>query len=108
MMINKKAFLLSTVLCLSLNSVSAEAQTPSDTFVLSSSQMSEGGKLPITYTCDGKSISPPLSWTGAPEGTQSFALIMDHQSPDGLRWYWTLYNISADAKEIKSKIIPNG
>ena len=102
MMKSKKALLLGAAFCISLNNVSAETQTTSDTFVLSSSQMSDGGNLPTAYTCDGKKISPPLNWNGAPKGTKSFVLTMDHQSPDGTRWYWTLYNINADTREIKS------
>ena len=62
----------------------------------------DGGKLPATYTCDGESISPPLSWSGAPESTQSYALIMDHDAPDGIHWYWTMYNIDADITEVRS------
>ena len=101
---NTKAFLLGAVCCFSLNTASSatQSQATPDKFVLSSSQILDGGNLPTTYTCDGRSTSPPLSWSGAPKGTQSFALIMDHQSPKGMRWYWMLYNIKAEATGIKS------
>jgi phosphatidylethanolamine-binding protein (PEBP) family uncharacterized protein len=64
-------------------------------FTLTSSDMADGGVFPLTYTCDGQSISPPLSWRGAPADTQAYALIMDHVAPEGMHWYWTLYNIDA-------------
>jgi phosphatidylethanolamine-binding protein (PEBP) family uncharacterized protein len=52
--------------------------------------------LPVEFTGDGASVSPPLNWTGTPEGTRNFAVIMHHVAPDGeVKWYWTLFNIPA-------------
>ncbi len=101
---NSKALLLGAVCCFSINAANSETkpQTTADAFTLSSSQLSDGASLPKTFTCDGKSISPPLNWSNAPAGTKSFAILMDHQSPDGMHWYWTLYNISADETQIES------
>jgi phosphatidylethanolamine-binding protein (PEBP) family uncharacterized protein len=65
-------------------------------FVLTSSAMTSGGQLPVTYTCDGESVSPPFSWVGAPELTQYYALVMHHDAPDGVHWYWTMYNIPSN------------
>ena len=51
------------------------------------------------FTCDGENISPALEWSGAPEGTLSFALIVDDpDAPDPahpkMTWvHWILYNI---------------
>jgi len=42
---------------------------------LTSSAFEEGGAIPSKYTCDGADVSPPLSWAGVPEGTESLALI---------------------------------
>lgn len=40
----------------------------------------------------GENISPQISWTGAPEGTESYALIVE--DPDGGNWsHWILYDI---------------
>ena len=39
--------------------------------------------------CDGDNISPPLSWSGAPQGTKSFALIM-HLRSQYLFWECSL------------------
>ena len=104
---NTQTFLLGTVCCFTLiacdvDNSQSEPQTNPNEFVLSSSQMVDGGNLPITYTCDGDSISPPLSWSGAPQATKSYALIIHHNAPDGVHWYWTLYNINADTTQIKS------
>jgi Raf kinase inhibitor-like YbhB/YbcL family protein len=70
------------------------------------------------FTCDGENISPALEWTGAPEGTKSFALIVDDpDAPDPanpkMTWvHWVLYNIpatvSALPEGVKDKDLPDG
>src|SRR5438034_2948414 len=44
---------------------------------VTSTAFKDGAAIPRTYTCDGKDRSPPLQWSGAPDGTKSFALICD-------------------------------
>lgn len=70
---------------------------------LTSSTIDNNGLLPITYSCDGESVSPPVSWSELPSGTQSLAIIMDHEpGPGDLHWYWTVFNISPDVMEFKA------
>lgn len=69
------------------------------------------GTIPVLYTGEGSDISPPLSWTGAPEGTREFALICDDpDAPTPEPWvHWVLYKIPPDANELPeavSKISP--
>jgi Raf kinase inhibitor-like YbhB/YbcL family protein len=48
------------------------------------------------YTCDGADRSPPLSWSGVPEGTGAFALIVDDPDAPGRTWvHWVLYDLPA-------------
>ncbi len=71
---------------------------PSDGFEmeLTSADFQDGGTIPADYTCDGQDISPALSWDGAPEETQSFALIVeDADSPGGDFAHWVFFNIPA-------------
>ena len=46
---------------------------------LSSSAFTDKGQLPAKYTCEKEGVSPPLTWSGLPDGTQSLVMIMDHQ-----------------------------
>ncbi|MFQ5993662.1 MAG: YbhB/YbcL family Raf kinase inhibitor-like protein [Acidiferrobacterales bacterium] len=66
---------------------------------LTSSAFAQNGDIRKRYTCDGDDISPDLSWTGVPNGTESLALIVDDpDAPDPaapqMVWvHWVLYNI---------------
>jgi len=54
------------------------------------------------FGCTGKNISPALKWSGAPQGTKSFALtVYDPDAPTGSGWWhWVVYNIPASAHEL--------
>ena len=54
-----------------------QARAGTMSFEIASTAFSNGGMIPKKFTCDGPDVSPPLRWTGALDGTQSFALIMD-------------------------------
>ena len=66
--------------------------------------------IPAVYTCEGKDISPPLAWVGAPPGTRSFALIVDDpDAPDPAApqrtWvHWVLYNIPAASMRLPEAV----
>src|SRR5687767_11371161 len=77
---------------------------------LSSPAWQSGGMIPVKYTEAGDRVSPPLTWTGAPEGTASFVLIMrDISAPtgDGLATdvlHWMLWNIPATTTSLPEGI----
>jgi Raf kinase inhibitor-like YbhB/YbcL family protein len=70
---------------------------------MTSTAFAHEGAIPSLYTCEGKDVSPPLAWAGAPEATRSFALVVDDpDAPDPaaprMTWvHWVLYNIDAAA-----------
>lgn len=75
---------------------------------LTSWAFSDGGMMPSKYTCDGINISPPLEISDMPDGTVSFALVMD--DPDaviGTFDHWVLWNIPADTKTIAEGCEPS-
>ena len=95
------------------NKTMEKSQTGKETkFVLTSSAFEEGAMIPKVYTCDSTDISPELSWSGAPEGTKSFALIADDPDAPSKTWvHWVAYNIDPAVSKLKegieSKEIPD-
>ena len=62
-------------------------------FELTSSAFPEGGSIPRRYTCDGADGSPPLAWSGAPDGTKSLVLLVDDPDARGFV-HWVAYDIA--------------
>jgi len=73
---------------------------------LSSSAFTDGASIPSQYTCDGAAVSPPLTISGAPEGTKGLAIIMEDPDvpkqlkPDGVFLHWVLFNIPGSVTEL--------
>jgi len=59
----------------------------------------QGAPFSWRYTCyNVREPSPPLAWSGAPDGTQSFALLLEApERPDGIGVQWLVFNVPADA-----------
>jgi len=66
---------------------------------LTSSAFANGQPIPTKYTGEGADVSPPLSWSGLPEGTKELALICDDpDAPTAEPWvHWVIYKIPAEA-----------
>lgn len=68
---------------------------------LKSAAFSQGQAIPARYTCDGKDVSPLLTWTEGPRGTRSFALIADDpDAPTGTWVHWVIYNLPPATRQI--------
>jgi Raf kinase inhibitor-like YbhB/YbcL family protein len=64
--------------------------------MLMSQAFKNGEPIPSKYACDGEDISPPISWSGAPQQTRSYALIVDDvDTPMGKFTHWVIFNIPA-------------
>lgn len=70
-------------------------------FELNSAAFTAGGSIPSIYTCQGKDISPPLTWSGTPDRTKSFVLICDDpDAPIGTWVHWVYYNIPPEVSSL--------
>ncbi len=63
--------------------------------------------IPNKYTPFGKDINPPLKWENPPEGTKSFALLVDDpDAPHGVFVHWAVFNIDHNLRNIKEGEVP--
>ena len=77
---------------------------------LKSTAYREGGPIPARYSCDGDSISPPLSWSGVPAGTRSLTLILhdpDAPRPGGFT-HWIVYNMDPRSNSLPENVPARG
>ena len=81
---------------------------------LESTAFLNGGIIPVRHTCDGDDISPPLNWSGVPEGTKCFALVCDDPDAPVMTWvHWIVYAIPAEKRSLpedvkRTKQLPDG
>lgn len=69
---------------------------------LKSDAFLNGQSIPAKYSCIGKNISPALTWSNPPAGTQSFALIVDDpDAPAGTWVHWVLFNIPSTTTSLE-------
>lgn len=111
---------LTTLMLLALAGVGGAQPTRIETakFRLDSPAFTPGGEIPRKHTCEGADVSPALSWSQAPAGTKSIALIVDDpDAPDPaapkLVWvHWVVYNLPPEvtslAEGVKAGALPGG
>ncbi|MEO9138525.1 MAG: YbhB/YbcL family Raf kinase inhibitor-like protein [Jatrophihabitans sp.] len=76
-------------------------------FEVTSSDVTDGQDLPTAQVsgilgAGGEDVSPQLSWSGAPEGTKSFAVtVYDPDAPTASGfWHWSVFNLPASIAEL--------
>lgn len=85
--------------CATGTDTSAEASHMADQIIVTSPAFTGGGAIPRRHTCDGEDVSPPLAWTGAPDGATAYALIVD--DPDARGWiHWLVADIPGGTTEL--------
>jgi Raf kinase inhibitor-like YbhB/YbcL family protein len=67
---------------------------------VTSKSFAMGGTIPIDYTCDGKDVSPQITWSAPPEGTKSLVLLLDDPDAGNKFTHWIAFNISPDRSSL--------
>jgi Raf kinase inhibitor-like YbhB/YbcL family protein len=85
------------------------------TFGLASNDISDGEMLSMPHVsgvfgAGGQDVSPHLEWSGAPEGTQSYAVtVYDPDAPTASGfWHWAAFNLPADVTELPTNASADG
>lgn len=86
-----------------------------ETFALTSPDIAEGQTISAeqywnNFGCTGQNQRPTLTWSGAPEGTKSFAVTFyDNDAPTGSGlWHWVVYDIPGNENTIAGDSLPAG
>src|SRR5262245_36228861 len=83
----------------------AIAQTP-EAITVTSTTLKTNESTAKDHPADGKNVSPPLMWSGAPAATKQFARVMDDPDvpmPGGFV-HWVVYKIPAAAKGLPAEL----
>ena len=111
-----KKQILCVVSLLFSGSVWADSLTLTSTDISSGKPMSHAQEYQ-GFGCSGGNLSPQLSWSGAPKGTEAFAVFAyDPDAPTGSGWWhWQLVNIPkhintlpAGVGDTSKRLVPKG
>ena len=88
----------------------SDTTTPEEPFTLTSDAMDDGGVFPVRHACSyyygesgAENISPQFGWSGAPEGTQSFAIVFRDLTYNGFL-HSIIYDIPADVSALPESL----
>ena len=91
---------------LTLNAVEGGDARPVN---VKSPAFADGVEIPHASTDYGDGLSPALTWDRVPEGTRSFAVVVE--DPDARQnapfVHWLLYNLPGDMRELPESIPPD-
>lgn len=75
---------------------------PVPSFSLASTDISDGQPLGLQFTYGAANLSPQLSWSGAPDGTQSYVVTCydpDAPTASGF-WHWVVVDLPASVTSL--------
>jgi Raf kinase inhibitor-like YbhB/YbcL family protein len=76
-------------------------------FNLTSTAFDEGDQIPPAHALDGENQSPPLAWSGVPDGTAELALTVT--DPDASNFvHWVVWGIDPADGAVLAGAVPTG
>jgi len=81
-------------------------RAPAGHIVVRSPAFADGRTMPRAYTCSGKNVSPPLSWSHLPAATARLRLQMNDLTAHFL--HWTVTGIDPRTQEVAAARTPDG
>jgi Raf kinase inhibitor-like YbhB/YbcL family protein len=106
-----RATLLGVALLTAVGAAEAQRRAPMRVMALTSTAFSDGGTMPAKHAQAGDELSPPLAWSGAPDSTKSFVLIVhdaDVATGNGTDdlLHWMVWNIPGTATSLAEGVPP--
>jgi Raf kinase inhibitor-like YbhB/YbcL family protein len=107
-----RAALLCLAASLLAGGAPGEEERMSAELQIRSPRFEDGGEIPVDHTCEGRDVSPPLGWSGVPDGARSLVLVVDDpDAPDPrkprMTWvHWVLYDLPADSTGLAEAVAP--
>jgi Raf kinase inhibitor-like YbhB/YbcL family protein len=81
----------------------------SEVISVSSPAFGNGAAIPARFTCAGEDVSPPLRWTGVPQGAAEVALVVDDpDAPRGIYVHWVVVGIDPATGRLAEGTVPAG
>src|SRR5665213_3567093 len=115
-----KKILICTALLIPASAFAQDKKAaPPPPLMMMSPDIKDSTELPVKYSCSNapSGVSPRISWSNTPPGTQSFALLLHDPEPHpGKSIYdithWFIYDIPGNTTELAGEIpagdLPNG
>ena len=104
------AFPIAMAACGGGASVAPPAPVPGTTaasLTVTSRSFANRSTIPVDYSCDGADKSPQLTWSAPPEGTKSFAIVVeDPDMSSGAFVHWVVFNLPLETTSIAEGIDP--
>ncbi len=90
----------------------AQSRAPMRVLTVTTTGFPDGGLIPARHAQSGRDVSPALSWSGAPDSTRSFVLLVhdvDAAQGDGTddALHWLVWNIPGTATALPEGV-PSG
>ena len=103
---------LAATVVLCTGAVDAQPRAGLTALTLSSPAFTDGDLIPTKHAQAGRDVSPPLAWSGVPDSTRSFVLLvhdLDAAIGDGTDdlLHWMVWNIPGTARTL-SEGMPQG
>jgi Raf kinase inhibitor-like YbhB/YbcL family protein len=95
--------------CSSGGGVTVRERDVPERISVSSAAFEAGATIPRRFTCVGEDVSPPLRWSGVPDGTAGVALVVDDpDAPRGTYVHWIVVGIDPASEGLAEGAVPAG
>jgi Raf kinase inhibitor-like YbhB/YbcL family protein len=86
---------------------SAPPGTTASSITVTSKSFATGSEIPVDYTCDGKDVSPQLTWSSPPEKTKALVIVVDDpDASSGAFTHWIVMNLPPETLTLAEGVDP--